>query len=149
MGYTALWGSLALLSMLLATAFGYIYYKDRDKRKLIFAISFVFTAPNHLIMDVGWENIPFNEGILWGIFPLLSAVLIVVISGILDLKDFDKPFKIFLIVLGASTLLIFIPLPTKFIIPPLCQSISAVSITTSAILYIKKRETSNLMFCCR
>ncbi|MCW4035520.1 MAG: ATP-binding protein [Candidatus Bathyarchaeota archaeon] len=146
MGYAALWSSLALLSMLLATGFAYMYYKDKDKRKLIFAISFVFTAPNHIIMDIGWENIPINEGLLWGIFPLLSAVLIVVISGILDMKDFDKPFKIFLAVLGASTILMFIPLPTKFIIPPLCQSISAVSITASSILYIKKREISNLMF---
>ncbi|MFA5365347.1 MAG: PAS domain-containing protein, partial [Candidatus Bathyarchaeia archaeon] len=146
MDYTVMWGFLSFLAVILAVSFGYMYHKDNDKRKLIFALSFLVASPNHILMNQGWKNIQSSQGLLWGILPILSAVLIVVISSLWNMKDFDKPFKAFVLVLAASLFLMFIPIPAKTVLPPLMQSLTVVTIAVSVYLYIKKRETSNLMF---
>jgi signal transduction histidine kinase len=124
-----------------------MFYRDKDKRKLIFALAFAFAAPSHILMDAGWENIQANqEGIVWGIIPLTAAFLIVVVSSAINLSDFEKPFKAFLAVLGTSIVLMFVQLPVKSMLPYVVQSISVVAIVASVYLTLKKRETSNIMF---
>ena len=122
-----------------------MYHKDEDKRKLMFAISFVLAAPNHILMDIGWENLRSYEGITWGIVPIIAAVLIVVVSSLLKEKNFDRTFKVFLFVVAASIVLMFVPVPATTFLPPVVQTITAVAIVASACLYLKRRETSNLM----
>ncbi len=148
MDYSILWELLSFFAVLLAVSFGYMYHKDNDKRKLIFALSFLVASPNHILMNQGWKNVEQSQGLLWGILPIIAAVLIVVISSLREMKDFDKPFKAFVIVLVASMLLMFAPISAKTVLPPLIQSITAFTIVVSVYLYIKKRETSNLMFLC-
>ncbi len=112
----------------------------------MFAISFVLAAPNHILMDIGWENLQSYESITWGIVPIIATVLIVVVSSLLKEKNFDRTFKVFLFVVAASIVLMFVPVPATTFLPPVVQTITAVAIVASACLYLKRRETSNLMF---
>jgi signal transduction histidine kinase len=147
LSYAALWSLLTALSAVLVATFGYMFYKDKDKRKLIFALAFAFAAPSHIMMDNGWETTQTTEGIFWGVIPITAAFLIVSMSSALNIKDFDKPFKAFLIILIASTVLMFIPIfPVKTTLPSVVQIITVAATVASTFVYIKKRETSNLMF---
>jgi signal transduction histidine kinase len=147
LSYAALWSLLTALSAVLAATFGYMFCKDKDKRKLIFALSFAFAAPSHIMMDNGWETTQTAEGIFWGVIPITAAFLIVATSSALSVKDFDKPFKAFLVILVASTVLMLFPLfPVKTTLPTVVQIITVAAFATSTFVYIRKRETSNLMF---
>lgn len=145
MSYTALWSLLTALSAGLAATFGYMFCKDKDKRKLIFALSFAFAVPSHIMMDNGWETTQTAKGIFWGVIPITTAFLIVSASSALSVKDFDKPFKAFIIILGGATVLMFLPLQVKIILPAVVQIITVAAASASIYAYIKKRETSNLM----
>jgi len=41
---------LIILAMLLAVVFGYVFYKDRDDRKLMFMVAFTFASLSYLPM---------------------------------------------------------------------------------------------------
>jgi PAS domain S-box-containing protein len=115
-----LWSILISVTQLLAVGFGYLYYKDRDKRKLMFALAFplagVAYIPNAL---PGWTSVPMAEKIYeWAFLPISSAVFVALLCSLFKLKDFDKPFKAFLLVLTSSVIMLFVPVsatPTPFL----------------------------------
>jgi len=49
---------LAFLAVLLTVVFGYLFYKDRDKRKLMFMLAFAVASLSYLPkLQTGWESI--------------------------------------------------------------------------------------------
>ncbi len=84
-----------------------MYYKDRDKRKLMFMFAFIIASFGYLpqIQAVG-EFLQYFQGVFnWSGLPMMLAVSIAVFSSLLKLDSFDKSFKIFLLTIAGSIFL--------------------------------------------
>jgi signal transduction histidine kinase len=143
-----LWGFLTVLAMLLTVFFSYIYRKDGDKRKLMFMLAFAFGSLSFLpMMQTGLENIWIMERLhSWSPLPLLSALLIAVVSSLLRIEDFDKLFNAFLFTVATTIFMIVVPLPVKSLHTILYQGISIIVVVVSIYLILTRREFSDLMF---
>jgi len=146
------WSLLVIFKGLLAAGLGYVYLRDGDKRKLMFMLAIFFTSLYYLprMQTVGESIWIVERASDWSSLPIVSAVFITVLSSLLNLENFDKPFKAFLFVLAASLVMVVVPLPVTSM-PFLYFGVIA-AITVSIYLYFKKRETSVLMLflstCC-
>jgi len=141
-----LWIFLFILGIFSTVDFGYIYHKD--KRKLMFALALAFASISYLPeMQLGGESTEALKGLLsWSVLPIISSVTIAVFSNLLKLKNFDKPFKIFLFTLVASIIMMIVPLPVDTIQPLLFQSIAIIVITVSSYSYLTRKELPDLIF---
>ncbi len=74
------WIFLTILGIVFAVAYGYRYYKDRDKRKLMFTFAFIIASFGYLpqIQAVGEFVQPFQGVFNWSVLPLMLAVSIAV-----------------------------------------------------------------------
>jgi len=139
---------LSLLSLVFALFFCYLVQRDIDKRKLMFLLVFVYSFFVRIpAMIPGFENAQIQSKIAdWGPLPVISAILIVVISNLLRQKDFRKPFKIFLLILATSAVMMVLPLPVSPQPELLYPVISAVTIVASGYLIWRRRKVPDLMF---
>jgi len=143
-----LWGFLAILTMFLAEIFGYVFYKDRDSRKLMFMLAFAFASLSYIPkMQTGWESLQIMENLWrWGSLPLVSAILIAVLSSLLKIEDFDNLYKAFLFTIATSIFMIVVPLPVNFLPSLIFQGMSMIVIVVSIYLILTRRKISDLMF---
>jgi len=148
LGSVLLGSYLAVLSVVFALFFSYLFQRDKDKRKLMFLLVFVFSVFIRLLEIIpGWENVPIlQKAYQWGALPVTSAILIAVLSGFLNQKDFRKPFKIFLFILAASIFMIVLPLPVSPQPELLYPIISIVAISASGYLILRRRRLPDFMF---
>ena len=92
-----LWLGFSLLPTFFAAYFGYMFYQDKDKRKLMFALSFAFASISLIEKIIPSTGILFIEKLYdSGGFPIIFAVLITGFSGLANYKSFDKLFQAFL-----------------------------------------------------
>ncbi len=142
------WSFLTILGILFAIAYGYIYYQDRDKRKLMFTLAFAFASFGYLLeIQPSWEGIQALERFFtWSVLPMMCAVSIAVFSSLLKLEHFDKPFKFFLLTLAGSIFLMIIPLPVDSLHVLLFPSMSVIVIAISTYLSLARREISDFIF---
>ena len=78
--------------------------------------------------------------------PVTSAILIVVLSGLLNQKSFRKPFRAFLFLLATSIFMMVLPLslnPRPELLYPI---MSIVAIFASGYLILRRRELPDIMF---
>ncbi len=139
---------LAILSAVFVLFFSYLFHQDRDKRKLMFLIAFVFSIFVRLMEIMpGWENVLILQKMHeWGGLPIISAILITVLSSLLNQKDFRKPFKVFLFVLATSIFLIILPLPVSPQPELSYPIISIVTISVSSYIILRRRNLPDFMF---
>ena len=139
---------LSLLSIVFALFFCYLLQREVDKRKLMFLLVFVYSFFIRIpAMIPGVENAQIQSIMAeWGPLPVISAILIVVISNLLRQKDFDKPFKIFLSILATSTVMMVVPFSVSPHPELLYPIISAVTIVASGYLIWSRRKVPDLMF---
>jgi len=139
---------LSFLSLLFALFFSYLIQRDIDKRKLMFLLVFAYSFFIHIPeMIPGFENAQIQSKIAeWGPLPIISAILIAVLSNLLRQKDFRKSFKIFLCILAASAVMMILPLPVSPQPGLLYPVISAVTIVVSGYLIWSRRKVPDLMF---
>ena len=148
MGSILLGCYLAVLSLGFVLFFSYLIQRDIDKRKLMFLFVFVYTFFIRIpAMIPGFENVQIQSKIAdWGPLPVISAILIAVLSNLLRQKDFSKSFKFFLLILTASAVMIILPLPVSPQPGLLYPVISAVTIVVSGYLIWSRRKVPDLMF---
>lgn len=139
---------LSFLSLLFALFFSYLIQRDIDKRKLMFLLVFAYSFFIHIPeMIPGFENAQIQSKIAdWGPLPVISAILIAVLSNLLRQKDFRKSFKIFLCILATSAVMMILPLPVSPQPGLLYPVISAVTIVMSGYLIWSRRKVPDLMF---
>jgi MFS family permease len=134
-------------TLILSVILGYQYYKDRNKRKLLFAIGIFLTAfgfYNSVITSIGWTpTFPIS---CWLFMPLALAILIAAMSSFLQIKDFDKPFAIFVVGTAVSLFAFFTQLPFKTIHVAVLISFMSVSVPLLIWLYIKSKNPYDLNF---
>ncbi|PVX23522.1 MAG: hypothetical protein CW716_11935 [Candidatus Bathyarchaeum sp.] len=148
MGSLILGTYLSLLSMVFALFFCYLVQREIEKRKLMFLLVFIYSFFIRIpAMVPGFENAQIQSTIAdWGPLPVISAILIAVISNLLRQKDFNKSFKIFLLILATSVVMIAFPFPVSPHPELLYPVISAVTIVASGYLIWSRRKVPDLMF---
>ena len=113
---TLLWGVSVVSLICLSIVLGYLYFKDREKRKLMFAMALGVACLGYLykmLQGFGGLNImEYSFG--WASFPLITAISIATFSSLLKLKNFSTPFKLFLFTFGVSILLLFFSCQNAF-----------------------------------
>jgi len=142
-----LWGVSVVPLVCLSATLGYFYCRDKEKRKLMFAIALAVVCFGHIYkMLEGFGGLNFIENsFVWASFPLLSAVAIASLSNILKLENFEKPFKLFLLPLGMSILFLSFNLEITACVPlyGILGTISFIAITK---LVTVTKERADLMF---
>jgi PAS domain S-box-containing protein len=82
----------------------------------------------------------------WGSLPIISAILIAVSSELLNIKDFKKPFRIFLLILAASTVMIALPLPVSPQPEIFYTILSVITVSVSGYLVFRRKDLTDIMF---
>lgn len=139
---------LAVLSLVFALVFSYLFKRDKDKRKLMFLLIFVYSFFLSIAEVIpSFENAQIMSKIIeWGPLPITSAILIAVISDLLKQKDFSKPFKLFLFILLTSTVMMLFPFPVNPYPEVLYMILSMLTIAISVYLVFKSRNVPDFMF---
>jgi len=138
---TLLWSVLTIIVELFAVGFGYLYYKDRDKRKLMFALAFAFAAFGYLYTMQIIERF-----YSWADLPIISALFIAGLSSFLRLKNFDKLFKAFLFILAASIFMVIVPLPETSAHTFISYGMATMLLALLIYMVLKRRQFPDLMF---
>jgi two-component system NtrC family sensor kinase len=148
LGSVLLGSYLAILSLVFILIFSYLFQRDKDKRKLMFLLIFVYSFFIRIPeMIPSFENTPILSKIIeWGPLPITSAILIAVISNLFRQKDFKKPFHLFLFLLVASTVMMFLPFPANPYPEFLYSIIAMFTIAVSVYLVSKRRKIPDFMF---
>jgi signal transduction histidine kinase len=141
---TIAWFTLTAVVEILTVYLLFIYKKDRDKRKLMFAIAFAISGTGYLNYAL---NLPESlSGVAqWSYFPIIYAMLVSTISVQFNFKSFEKPFKTFLIVAIGSILIMVAPFQTSFWNPIVISVSSTILMAFLVKLIIKKKQASDLM----
>ncbi len=146
-----MWLSLFAYSLALSSVLTYSYLKGRDKRRVIFAIAFYLSSITFLMLFIGltgpeikivfWQNFYY-----WTSIPLLFAINVAFFEQILKSKDFNKIFYVFLIITLISFIPVILPYNTFSVYSFIRQIIALEVILVSAVLFIKNKQTDNLLF---
>ena len=148
MAEDVLWSFLTLLGIVFSIIYGYMYHKDKDKRKLMFTLGFAFSSFYFISqIQTGWEiTQQFENFSAWSVFPMIWALSIAVFSSLLKLKNFDKSFKIFLFTLIPSIFIMVVPLQVDGLYPITFSIMSFMVIGVSGYLYVTRKEISDIIF---
>ena len=143
-----LWLGFSLLPTFIAAYFGYMFYQDKDKRKLMFALSFAFASISLAEKILPSTGFPFIQELYdSGGFPIIFAVLITGFSGLGNYKSFDKFFQAFL---GASIITVVVSIFLLFDYPSIrLSAMIGLTFLTLGILiigWLRKRKTGDLLF---
>jgi PAS domain S-box-containing protein len=137
--------------MSLAAWFLFYYLKDKDKRKLVFAIAFLLAGVSYVYLATGYlnmESIPLllSNFYHWSTLPMMVAFLFVVGVSLLKIKDFDLLCKILLVIVAFSFILVFLPVSIVGMFKIIRYSMGVVVIAISGYLLVKTRDPSSLLF---
>jgi len=139
---------LFALSAVFALFFSYLLHQDKDKRRLMFLLVFIYSFLIRVPQMIpGLENTQFIQKIdQWGSLPIASAILIAAASSLLKPKDFSKPFKLFLSLMTLSTLGLILPFSPGFPAEIVYSSIGVATISILVYMVTSRRELPDLMF---
>jgi len=145
------WSSLTGFVLLFSFALLYLYYKDHDKRKLMFTLGVLPNALTYFIytldsLDILMPNVLSNHLILWGTVPLIEFIFFLLIN-----QTFFKKINIKLIFRGFLFFFIisFIMLASGIVtdnIYSISMQIGTIAIITfSLVLLIRDRNLSSIL----
>jgi PAS domain S-box-containing protein len=148
-----MWLVVLVFSMIIGLYLLYLHYKSKDKRKLMFSISFLLS--NLYFIGILTGNLNANSGntsVLWvnilgfSSIPLMFAVFFAVNESFFKIKDYSKIFYSFLIITFACIFFIFLPFDATTAPHYLRQIIALEVFVATAYLYYKTRNISYLYF---
>ncbi len=131
----------------LAALLTYMYWRERNPRKIVFAIAVFLSAfgfYNPLAESLGVAPIFLSQG--WLFVPMALAVMIAALSSLLRMKDFKKPFMLF----SAGTAAALVAFFTQFSFGSLRLAIVvffiSVAVPTLVYLYYRSKNATDLTF---
>jgi len=135
-------------TVILAFILLHLSYKDKDEKKIMFMLATAFASIGYCNLMLQHYGVPtlWTDNYKWSFIPLAAAVCITTVASLLKLKSFDKPFKCFLPILGASIVFLAIPSIAGFLYVPLLGAFMEVFLPISLYLVIKRRSNSEVMF---
>ncbi len=134
-------------SLVLSFILTYLFFKDRNKRKLVFAIAVFVSAfgfYNPVLETLGGTPIfRFDE---WLFMPMALAVLIAAISSLVNIKNFKIPFILFMTGTLISLAIFFVQFPLISLRLSLTVAFMTVSVPILIYLLLKSRDSADLHF---
>jgi PAS domain S-box-containing protein len=145
------WILLAIFIDALAAWFFYYYIRDKDKRKLMFAIAFFLASVTYLFLSADYNRIQSEHLILsnlyhWSMLPLMTALLFAISTSLFKNKKIDILFRIYPVILIFSLIPVFLPLSIEEIVTIIQRSMAIAVLTISGYLLIKTRDLFSLIF---
>jgi len=145
------WILLAIFIAALAAWFFYYYIRDKDKRKLMFAIAFFLASVTYLFLSAGYNRIQSEHFILsnlyhWSMLPLMTALLFAISMSVFKNKKIDILFRIYPVILIFSLIPVFLPFSIEEIVTIIQRSMAIAVLTISGYLLIKTRDFFSLIF---
>ncbi|HEC89355.1 MAG TPA: PAS domain S-box protein, partial [Thermoplasmatales archaeon] len=144
-----LWLIPIILIYLIIAWFIHLYLKDKDKRKLMFSISFLLASIDYILLFIDY---PLRSNyFVYNIYqvvsiPLQISILIAVTEILYERKDFNKTFNLFIIL----TVVLLSPSPLPVPLYPLLvfirRILAAITIILSVYSFIKTRKQSSIIF---
>jgi PAS domain S-box-containing protein len=134
----------------ISSIFYYLYYKDADKRKLMFSIGIFPSTISFLICAMDLQDISINHIITnlyyWAPFPLIITTFFAVNESIFKTVNFEKLFKIFIILYIITFSIGFLPFTPTMVYPTLYIIFSFEILIIGAIIFVRTRDFPTLMF---
>jgi PAS domain S-box-containing protein len=139
---------LVILSLILTVFFTYLYLKDKDKRKLVFIITFFFVILGQIPLIIPrWHELQILPNLhIWIGLPSILGLFIVSLSSIFREKDFKKSFNLFAIITSITVLIIILPFQIDLNNYAIYTGLSIAMIFSSLFMVLKSRNLPNLMF---
>ena len=136
-----------IIPALFAVYFFYMFRKDEDKRKLIVTVSFVFLAFSTVVTVIPLRSSFYFFGNLyaWSSLPIIMAVLIILFSDIIQIKTFEKPYKLFLISFIVTLLIVFSPINLEIAGTLITDVLGIFALIISSYLFIRKRQVGTIL----
>jgi PAS domain S-box-containing protein len=136
-----------IIPALFAVYFFYMFHQDKDKRKLIVTVSFVFLACSTVVTIIPLLSLFYFFGNLyaWGSLPIIISVLILLFSDIVQIKTFEKPYKLFLISFIVTLLIVFSPINLEIAGTLTTDVLAVFALIISSYLFIRKRQLGNIL----
>jgi signal transduction histidine kinase len=134
-------------SLILSSILTYMYYRDRNKRKLIFAVAVFVSAfgfYNSVLENLGGK--PIFPLTCWLFLPMTLAVLIASLSSLYKIKHFEKLFAIFMIGTATALTAFFTQISIESVRLVIMASFIIASIPTLIYLFAKSRDPADLNF---
>ena len=146
------WSGLTGFVLLFGFALLYLYYKDHDKRKLMFTLGVLPGALTYFIyaldsLDILMPNVLSNRLTLWGSVPLIGFIFFILLNQIFFKKmDIKRIFRVFLFFFIISFIMIASGIVTYGIFS-ISMQIGAIAIVAfSFVLLIRDRNLSSALF---
>ena len=145
---------MLMFQLSIAMLFFNTYRKDKDKRKLMFGISFLVLSYSHFYEIVFTSN-PLQPPLFqivenmqyWSFYPVLFAMGMAVHQRFFQIKRFTVFFRLFTLLLLATFLLIvFNPIPALNYAGLLAIAIGMECMILAGIISLKQRELSDFLF---
>ena len=148
------WAILIVFQIFIFYIFLNAYRKDKDKRKLIFGISFLILAYSHFyeIVITGYgirfEFIQILTNIqYWSFYPLLFSIAAAVHKQFFQKKDNSQLHRLyFLLVLSSFFIIVFNPINSQEYAALLAISICIEVMIIDGYIFLKNKELSDLLF---
>ena len=148
--YSIYWVPLILITMGICLWFIYLYLKEKDKRKLMFALAFFTSVISFVYLTLGYHN--YYTSILsqnifnWMSMPIMFAILIAVNESLFKPKKFDSAFNLFIGLFIICFIILVIPLNLWFFTTILRIIITFEIVIVSGYFLFKNKDISNLLF---
>jgi PAS domain S-box-containing protein len=124
-----------------------MFYQDKDKRKLMFALSFAFASISLIEKIIPSTGILFIEKLYGsGGFPIMFAVLVTVFCSMRKYVTFDKFFQAYLAGFIIVVVTVFLPFDYPAIIMGGTIGLSFLILGTLIFVWLRKRKSGDLLF---
>jgi len=153
------WYILSIFTIFLVVSFFYLFYKDRDLRKLIFGIGLLPSAFSFLYLGIKFPPPIQPENTLlfflyrWGTIPMIECFFFVLVDRVIyRKKEFTFAFILFLSFYLLSCFLVLSNIIPDFIFYSSIQFGTFITISLCLIMVAKERTFSSWLFllsvCC-
>ncbi|HMK94334.1 MAG TPA: ATP-binding protein [Candidatus Limnocylindrales bacterium] len=130
-----------------AAYFIYMYRKDKDTRKVMAAISFIFLAGSSALQIVTLPSSYFFFGnfISFEFYPMVITALLILFFEIRKQETFHSSLRIFYSSLLAISIMIFIPYNFSQVSTLIVDALGLCALAAASFLFVKKAELSHVL----
>lgn len=144
------WLFITTIIILISSYFLTLYLKDKDKRKLMFGIAFFLASFSYIylvVLDPSEGDYTIHQNFYYiASLPLLIAIFISVHEAFFEIKNFDRIFKLFVLLTLTGFLFIFIPFNIGIYTNIFRWFIASEIIVILLYLIVKRRKQSEIFF---
>ena len=140
------WLILSIFVISLGNTFIYLSLYNKNKRMLMFGISFLTSSICYMMLSLNIQEDLYNL-YHWTSFPIMMAIFICAVERLFRISSFDGLFNAFLLILF-TTLGIFLLIPREYLlyVHAVRIALAITLVATLTYLSFKREKWSNILF---